>query len=79
MLSLSKIAIFSHEYKSLSDRINSVLIEFNDIEKELEQVAESVVTNPQEAEATNQKLQFLYQLLKKHQVKIVLLVGKDGY
>ncbi len=70
-IGLSKIAIFSHEYKSLSDRINSVLIEFNDIEKELEQVAESVVTNPQEAEATNQKLQFLYQLLKKHQVKTI--------
>lgn len=70
-LALSKIAPFSEEYKIASARINSVSIEINDIEKEVEQLAETIVTNPQELEITNQRLQFLYTLLKKHQVKTV--------
>ena len=70
-LALSKIAPFSEEYKVASARINSVSIEINDIEKEVEQLAETIVTNPQELEITNQRLQFLYTLLKKHQVKTV--------
>ena len=70
-LALSKIAPFSEEYKVASARINSVSIEINDIEKEVEQLAETIVTDPQELEITNQRLQFLYTLLKKHQVKTV--------
>ena len=70
-LALSKIASFSSDYQSIFERINSVSIEFNDIEKELELLSETVFTNPTELELTNQRLQFLYLLFKKHQVKTV--------
>ena len=70
-LTLSKIASFSSEYQIIFERINSVSIEFNDIEKELELLSETVFTNPTELELTNQRLQFLYLLFKKHQVKTV--------
>lgn len=70
-LTLSKIAPFSEEYKGISERINSVAIEFNDIEKEIEQLSETIFSAPEELEITNQRLQLLYLLLKKHQVKTV--------
>ena len=66
-----KIASFSTEYSSLSERISSVQIEFDDIEKELNAVAETVYSNPEELELINQKLQLIYTLQKKHQVASV--------
>ena len=68
---LSKISGFSADYKNIFDRIASVSIECNDIEKELEQFSENVFTDPATLESTNQRLQFLYSLFKKHQVKTV--------
>ena len=68
---LSKIASFSTNYKGIFDRISSVAIECNDIEKELEQLSENVFTDPATLEITNQRLQLLYTLFKKHQVKTV--------
>ncbi|MBY0486493.1 MAG: DNA repair protein RecN, partial [Flavobacteriaceae bacterium] len=78
-LSFQKIAGFSPEYNQLFERISSVLIEFDDIEKELTQVSEGIFSNPEELELTNQKLQLIYSLQKKHQVNSVdeLLVIKN--
>ena len=70
-LSFQKIAVFSPEYNQLFERISSVLIEFDDIEKELTQVSEGIFSNPEELELTNQKLQLIYSLQKKHQVNSV--------
>lgn len=70
-LSFQKIAGFSPEYNQLFERISSVLIEFDDIEKELTQVSEGIFSNPEELELTNQKLQLIYSLQKKHQVNSV--------
>ena len=67
-LSIQKIAPFSAEFNSLNERVSSVLIEFDDIEKELNQLSESVFSNPEELETTNEKLQVIYSLQKKHQV-----------
>ena len=64
-LSIQKIAAFSNEYNLLFERLNSVLIEFDDIEKELSQMSESVFSSPEELELTNQKLQLIYALQKK--------------
>lgn len=69
--SMQKIAAFSPEYNSLLERINSVAIEFDDIVSELNQIGESLTNDPEQLELTNQKLQTIYNLQKKHQVSSV--------
>ncbi|RRJ90202.1 DNA repair protein RecN [Flavobacterium macacae] len=68
---LQKIATFSPEYNSFLERINSVAIEFDDIVSELNQVGESLTNDPEQLELTNQKLQNIYNLQKKHQVATI--------
>lgn len=70
-LSFQKIASFSEDYKELFERANSVLIEFDDIEKELNCLSESLYSNPEELQNINEKLQLIYGLQKKHQVDSV--------
>lgn len=70
-LSFQKIANFSSEYNQLFERISSVLIEFDDVEKELSQLSENLFSDPEELDLINQKLQFIYNLQKKHQVNSV--------
>ena len=69
--SFQKIAGFSGEYQNLFERINSILIEFDDVEKELNQLSESIYSNPDELQLINEKLQLIYALQKKHQVNSV--------
>lgn len=57
---------FGSDYKSLYDRIQSVLIETDDIASELEQMQEGVEADPERLEVVNGKLQQLYDLQKKH-------------
>jgi DNA repair protein RecN (Recombination protein N) len=68
---LQKIASFSPEYQSLHERVVSVLIEMDDIANELNDSAESLFSDPAQLELTNQKLQLIYNLQKKHQVGTV--------
>jgi len=65
---IAKLGSFGKEYETLLERINSVKIEFDDISKELEASNSSVNYSPQEIEKYNNRLQLLYDLLKKHQV-----------
>jgi DNA repair protein RecN (Recombination protein N) len=65
---LQKNAGFSTEFESLSDRTNSILIEFDDIVKELNRESELVFNDPEKLEAINNKLQLIYNLQKKHNV-----------
>ncbi len=79
-LFFQKIAEFSNEYHTLYDRITSVLIEFDDIEKELHQLSETIYSNPEELQLINEKLQLIYALQKKHQVTTVeqlLVIQED--
>ena len=69
--SFQKIAGFSDEYKNVFERITSILIEFDDIEKELNQLSETIYSNPGELQVINEKLQLIYALQKKHQVNSV--------
>lgn len=69
--SLQKIATFSSEYQSLFERITSVAIEFDDISRELQNASEKLLNDPEKLELTNQKLQLIYNLQKKHQVTTV--------
>jgi len=68
---LQKIASFSTDYQDLSERISSVLIEFDDISNELNRCSEKLINDPERLDIINQKLQLIYTLQKKHQVATV--------
>lgn len=68
---LQKNANFSTDYESLFERTNSLLIEFDDIVKELNRESDLVFNDPEKLELINQKLQLIYGLQKKHQVQTV--------
>ena len=68
---LQKNAGFSADYESLFERTNSVLIELDDIVKEVNRASELVFSDPEKLEGINQKLQLIYMLQKKHQVLTV--------
>jgi DNA repair protein RecN (Recombination protein N) len=56
-------------YKDLKERIQSILIETEDIAAELEQSLENVEVNPEKLESIDKQLQSINHLLHKHQVK----------
>ena len=68
---LQKIASFSTDYSALSERIISLTIEFDDISTELNRCSEKLINDPEKMDAIGQKLQFIYNLQKKHQVATV--------
>ena len=65
---LQKNVGFSTEYQSLFERTNSLLIEFDDIIKELNRESDLVFNDPEKLETVNQKMQLIYNLQKKHNV-----------
>lgn len=69
--SLQKIAGLTSEYLSISERTNSVLIEFDDIVSELNGFTEQLINDPEQLELLSQKLQLIYSLQKKHQVNSI--------
>jgi DNA repair protein RecN (Recombination protein N) len=68
---LQKNASFSTEFQLISERANSILIEFDDIIKELNRESELVFNDPEKLDLINQKLQLIYNLQKKHNVLTV--------
>ncbi len=70
-VALQKNTNFSTEYQSLFERTNIILIEFDDIVKELNRESDLVFNDPEKLEAINQKLQLIYNLQKKHNVLTV--------
>jgi len=65
---LSKASAISAEYNPLLERINSVLIEIDDISTEIHAQTEGLVNDPEVLFQVNQRLQALYALQKKHGV-----------
>lgn len=63
---LSKISKFSANYAALQERVESVIIELDDVAQELETSLDRVEANPEELEQINAKLQLIYNLQKKH-------------
>ena len=77
---LSKISRFSSNYESLHERVQSVIIELDDIHTELEAALENTEADPQELEKTNDKLQQIYNLQKKHnvlEIEELLTIAED--
>lgn len=68
---LQKIAGLSKNYQEISNRINSVLLEFEDINNECYSQSEKIINNPERLEEVNSKLQIIYSLQKKHQVSSI--------
>ena len=63
---LSKIAQFSANYESFHERVQSAIIELDDLEAEMTNALDRIEANPEELEIVNQKLQLIYNLQKKH-------------
>ncbi|MCB7479671.1 DNA repair protein RecN [Christiangramia sediminis] len=70
-LNLSKIAKFSANYENFHERIQSAIIELDDLEAEMTDALDRVEANPEELETVNQKLQLIYNLQKKHNAENV--------
>ena len=69
--SLQKLAPFSESYQTIYERMDSTYIEIKDAVQELQALADSVLHDPEQLEAVQQKLQTVYALQKKHQVASV--------
>lgn len=66
-----KIAPFSTSYSELYERLNSSLIELEDIADTSFNLAEKNVYNPERLEFISSRLQTIYDLQKKHQVSTI--------
>ena len=66
--SLRLIESFDERYELLYKRVQSIHIEIDDIESEVESLLEEIYYNPKQLEEYNDRLSLLYNLLKKHQV-----------
>jgi DNA repair protein RecN (Recombination protein N) len=69
--SLQRISTFSEKYDQYNNRLNSILIEFDDLITEIEQSSEDLLNDPAQLEMVSQKLQAIYNLQKKHGVQTI--------
>ena len=67
-MALSKLAGFGAQYAGLYERMQSVWIELDDVNTELQAFQEAVESDPELLEEVNTKLQLLHNLQKKHGV-----------
>jgi DNA repair protein RecN (Recombination protein N) len=68
---LGSIQSFSSEYASFWARLNSIVIELEDISEGIQGAAEDLEADPQLLMQVNEKLQTLYKLQQKHVVSTV--------
>ncbi len=76
---LASIAKFKPEINELSTRLSSAYIELKDISNELESLEQDIVHDPKRIELLTEKLDAIYRLQQKHQVKTIeeLITIKD--
>lgn len=65
-LTLAKIKGFSASYQSFWERLNSVIIELEDVLEEMKNAFDALSADPELLEEVNGKLQTLYKLQQKH-------------
>jgi len=68
---LGRIKEFSKKFEDLWQRLNSAIIEIEDIATEINSAAESIEADPEMLFQVNEKLQTLYKLQQKHNVSSV--------
>ncbi len=66
--SLKKITNISNEYKRIFDRIESVIIELDDIIRDVRDENDIIEFNPEMKEILNEKLEKIYSLFRKHEI-----------
>ncbi len=78
-LLLASMSKFKNEIAEFSDRLNSSFIELKDISNELEALEQDIVYDAKRIELLNGKLDEIYRLQQKHQVKTIeeLIAIKD--
>lgn len=69
---LQDIAKFSSKYEDLYNRVNSSLIDLDDIFSEIDLMQDGLEANPNRLEIVNSKLQLLHNLMQKHVTSNVL-------
>ena len=67
----SKLEGFGEKYQNINDRLESVLIEIDDLSSELQSLQENMVPDPKRLEELGDQLQIIYDLQKKHSVSEV--------
>ena len=76
---LQSIASYSPDYTNLLQRLDSVIIELDDLTREIEREGESIEFDPGRAEEVKERLSILYRLLKKHKASdLKELLGHPG-
>ena len=68
---LGRIKEFSKNFEDFWQRVNSVIIELEDINNEIATTAEKIEADPEMLFQINEKLQLLYKLQQKHSVSTV--------
>jgi DNA repair protein RecN (Recombination protein N) len=68
---LQIISGYSPQYETLKQRLESVLIEVDDIISEIEKEQDTVEFDPERAEFLKERVNLLYRLLKKHRANEV--------
>ena len=63
---LSKLSNYKQAYKDIFERLNSSLIELNDVFREVETLQDQLEADPNRLEVVNNKLQVLHNLMLKH-------------
>ncbi len=63
---LQKLSSFSAKYEELFNRVNSSLIELDDVYSEVENLQEQLEADPKRLEFVNSKLQIIHNLFQKH-------------
>lgn len=71
IVSIKKINHISKEYKSIYKRIESVVIELDDIINDIKQESQNIEFNPEMKEILSKKLEIIYSLFRKHNVNSV--------
>ena len=66
--SIKKITNISVDYKKIFERIESVIIELDDIIKDVSCENDTIEFNPEMKEILNKKLEKIYSLFRKHEV-----------
>ncbi len=77
---LQSISSYSAEYSALLQRLDSVIIEMDDLTNELEHEGESIEFDPERSEEIKERLSTIYRLLKKHKandVKELLVIQEN--
>lgn len=70
-LALGKIKSFSTSYQEFWERLNSVIIETEDLLEEIKNSYETLSANPELLSEVNERLQTLYKLQQKHGISNV--------